>query len=162
MPGTRTTILVCDDEAAIRSIVATKLRHAGFDVIEGRHGLEGYCWCDHSALPEGSLPKSVQPMVPALVVTDLQMPMMSGLEMAAKLKAFAPTAHVPVMMLTARGYILDREQLAQTNIKAFMAKPFGASQLLEQVQGLLALHDQMQTGLHMPNIHAGERRSEAA
>ena len=48
------TILVCDDEAAIRSIVAAKLRSAGYTVCEGRNGLEGYGWVNHSALPTGA------------------------------------------------------------------------------------------------------------
>ena len=132
------TILVCDDEAAIRSIVATKLRAAGYTVCEGRNGLEGYCWVDHSALPVGSLPKSRMPIVPDLVVTDLQMPMMSGLEMAIKLREFAATAHVPIIMLTARGYIAAAEDLAKANIRHLMPKPFGAAQLLERVQNFLA------------------------
>jgi two-component system chemotaxis response regulator CheY len=149
MPGTRPTILVCDDETAIRSIVATKLRGAGFDVVEGRNGLEGYCWCDHAALPEGTPAKSPVPIVPALVVTDLQMPILSGIEMATKLKAYGPTSQVPVLMLTARGYIVEREQLLQTNIKAFVPKPFGANQLLEQVRALLAASSE-QAGLRMP------------
>lgn len=132
------TILVCDDEAAIRSIVAAKLRSAGYTVCEGRNGLEGYGWVDHSALPTGALPKSPVPIVPDLIVTDLQMPMMSGLEMAIKMREFTPTAHVPVIMLTARGYIAANDELAKTNIKQLMPKPFGAAQLLERVQALLA------------------------
>lgn len=78
------------------------------------------------------------PIVPDLIVTDLQMPMMSGLEMAIKMREFAPTAHVPVIMLTARGYIAANDELAKTNIKQLMPKPFGAAQLLERVQALLA------------------------
>jgi two-component system chemotaxis response regulator CheY len=159
MPGIRSTILVCDDETAIRSIVATKLRGAGFDVIEGRNGLEGYCWCDHSALPEGTPPKSPVPIVPALIVTDLQMPLLSGIDMAMKLKAHGPTSRVPVLMLTARGYIVEREQLLQTNIKALVPKPFGANQLLEQVRALLASSSE-QPGLRMPESEGP--RAEAA
>ena len=159
MSTARPTILVCDDETAIRSIVATKLRGAGLDVIEARNGLEGYCWCDHSALPEGTPAKSPVPLVPALIVTDLQMPLLSGIEMAMKLKAFGPTSQVPVLMLTARGYIVEREQLHQTNIKAFVPKPFGANQLLEQVRAMLAASSE-QPGLRMPENEG--TRAEAA
>lgn len=135
------TILVCDDEAAIRSIVASKLRSAGYTVCEGRNGLEGFGWVNHAALPVGAMPKSPIAIVPDLVVTDLQMPMMSGLEMAINLRAFAPTANVPVIMLTARGYIASPEDIARTNIKQLMQKPFGAAQLLETVQTMLAQSD---------------------
>jgi DNA-binding response OmpR family regulator len=131
------TILVCDDEASIRQVVATKLRGAGFEVFEARNGLEGYCFCDHAAVPAGSTPKHSVPLVPALVVTDLQMPLLSGLEMAQRLKQHQPTALVPVLMLTARGYILQPEELSKTNIRTLMPKPFGGRQLLDAVAALL-------------------------
>lgn len=143
----KVTILVCDDETAIRSIVATKLRSVGFEVIEARNGLEGYCCCDHSAALPGTLPRTQVPLVPSLVVTDLQMPLMSGIELAMSLKKFAPTSNVPVLMLTARGYIAEQDQIAQSNIRVFMSKPFGTNQLLENVRNLLA---NPQTQLQMP------------
>ncbi len=136
--GAPNTILVCDDETAIRQLVATKLRGAGFEVVEARNGLEGYCCCDHSAAPPGTTPKTKEPLVPTLVVTDLQMPAMSGIEMAARLRGFAPTRDVPILMLTARGYVLNPDEVAKTNIKVLMAKPFGGRQLLEQITTLLA------------------------
>lgn len=130
--------MICDDEASIRQLVAMKLRSAGFEVVDARNGLEGYCCCDATALPPGTTPRTPAPIVPALVVTDLQMPLMSGLEMAQKLKAFGPTSDVPVLMLTARGYILDQEQVTRTNIRSIMAKPFAGQQLLDKVRALLA------------------------
>ena len=135
--NTAPTILVCDDEAAIRQLVATKLRSAGYVVVEARNGLEGYCCCDHSAAPPGTPLRTDQPLVPSLVITDLQMPAMSGIEMAARLRSFAPTSAVPILMLTARGYVLGAEEVAKTNVKSLMAKPFGGRQLLEQVNTLL-------------------------
>lgn len=137
MSEPRPTILVCDDDPAIRSIVATKLRGAGMEVFEARNGLEGLCYVDHGALPPGQAPRHAVPIVPRVVVTDLQMPQMSGLELAQKLRDCVPTRDVPVLMLTARGYILDRTQMDKTNIRQLMAKPFGASQLLEQVRVLM-------------------------
>ncbi|HYF14219.1 MAG TPA: response regulator [Phycisphaerales bacterium] len=131
------TILVCDDETAIRSIVADKLRRAGYTVVEARSGFEGLCACDHAALKPGMKPPTPTPVVPSLIVTDLQMPVMSGLEMALALKAFGPTSSTPVIMLTARGYIADQNQVAQTNIRQMMAKPFSASELLDRVRAML-------------------------
>jgi CheY-like chemotaxis protein len=131
------TILVCDDEAAIRQVVASKLRTEGYEVLEARHGLEGYALCDHNALPPGASPRTARPIVPALVVTDLQMPYMTGLELATRLRAHGPTSHVPVLMLTARGYILSDTDMASTNIRSLMCKPFGGRELIEQVRRLL-------------------------
>lgn len=131
------TVLVCDDETAIRTLVAHRLRKEGFEVIDVRNGLEAYCCCDPSALPHGVTPRVTAPIVPAVVVTDLQMPVMHGMELAAKLKAFAPTSNVPVLMLTARGYILDQASLASTNIRAVMSKPFAGQHLVDKVRLLL-------------------------
>lgn len=132
------TILVCDDEAAIRHVVAMKLRGAGYVVHEARNGVEGFGYADFSSLPEGAKPRVLTPLVPSLIVTDLQMPLVSGLEMAQQFRAFGPTANVPVIMLTARGYIVDETERARTNIRAMMAKPFSSADLLEKVRLMLA------------------------
>jgi two-component system, OmpR family, response regulator RpaA len=131
------TILVCDDEAAIRQVVAMKLRGAGYEVHEARNGIEGFGYADFSSLPEGAKPRVLVPLVPDLIVTDLQMPLVSGLEMAQRFRGFAATAHVPVIMLTARGYIVDENDRGKTNIRAMMAKPFSSADLLEKVKGML-------------------------
>ncbi len=117
------TILVCDDEAHIRHIVAAKLRETGFTVVEARDGVQG-----------AELAKA---HAPALIITDLQMPGGSGLDMAMALKLRPETASTPLLMLTARGYILDSAQLATTNIVEVIAKPFGVRQLLERVKHVL-------------------------
>ncbi|CAG0992718.1 Alkaline phosphatase synthesis transcriptional regulatory protein SphR [Phycisphaerales bacterium] len=118
-------ILVCDDEAHIRHIVAHKLVSAGFVVREGRNGQEGL-----DAIADG--------FCPDLVITDFQMPVLSGLEMCQRLRRLPQTATTPVLMLTARGYILPDLELSQTNIRNVINKPFGVRQLLERVQEALA------------------------
>jgi len=118
------TILVCDDEAHIRHIVAAKLRETGFTVVEARDGVQGA--------------ELAKVHVPALIITDLQMPGGSGIDMAVALKLRPETASTPVLMLTARGYILDNAQLAKTNIVEVIAKPFGVRQLLERVKHVLS------------------------
>lgn len=122
-----TLILVCDDEAPMRQIVAAKLRELGFEVMEGRDGREGFDLASKRA--------------PRLVVTDYQMPRMSGLEMAQGLKAANATSATPVIMLTARGYVLTPEQIATTGIVHLMPKPFGVRQLMARVQQVLGLAD---------------------
>jgi DNA-binding response OmpR family regulator len=57
--------------------------------------------------------------------------------MAQRFRSFVPTANVPVIMLTARGYIVDEKQRAATNIRAMMAKPFSSAELLDKVRTLL-------------------------
>lgn len=126
------TILVVDDENHIRAIVAAKIRSAGHTVIEARDGEEAL--------------ELARQTPPDLFVTDLQMPFMSGLEMALHLKADPRFANTPLLMLTARGHILEQAVLNQTNIVETMAKPFGARELLRRVEAILS----------------GERRSKEA
>jgi DNA-binding response OmpR family regulator len=121
-------ILVCDDEAHIRHIIAHKLRGVGFNVVEARNGEEAMALLD---------PAAKEPVRPNLVITDFQMPMVTGLELCKALRVRRDTAKTPVLMLTARGYTLTDEDLAQTNIRQVISKPFGVRQLLERVVTLL-------------------------
>ncbi|MCE7973351.1 MAG: response regulator [Leptolyngbya sp. PLA1] len=120
------SILVCDDEAPIRHVIAHRLRTGGFTVREARTGLEG--------LKAITGPEAFRPQ---LIITDYQMPEMSGIEMAALLRKFDATASTPVLMLTARGYTLTPDELATTNIRHIISKPFGVRLLLDRVQELL-------------------------
>jgi DNA-binding response OmpR family regulator len=121
-------ILVCDDEAHIREIITRKLVMAGFNVAEARNGQEALALLDPGPQPG---------FRPDLVITDLQMPMITGLELCQVLRRRSDTAHVPALMLTARGYILSPDDLVQTNIRQVISKPFGVRQLLDRVVAIL-------------------------
>jgi two-component system phosphate regulon response regulator PhoB len=144
-------ILVCDDEAHIRHIIAHKLRAVGFNVAEARDGAEAKALLD---------PGAKEPLRPNLIITDYQMPQVTGLELCMFLKARPDTAKTPVLMLTARGYSLSKEDLAQTNIQQVISKPFGVKLLLERVaQVLLATCPDMvppaARNLSKPDSNAG-------
>lgn len=116
-------ILLADDEPHITHVVERKLRSAGFEVEVARDG-------------EEALRLAVD-LGPKLVVTDLQMPHMSGIELAEALSADERTAKTPVILLTARGYFLSQQEIERTNIKRVVGKPFTARGLLETVVELL-------------------------
>lgn len=117
------TILLADDEAHITCVVAAKLRGVGFAVVTARDGEEALDLALRSP--------------PDLVITDLQMPRLSGLELACRLRENPSTASVPVIMLTARGYIAETHELARTNIRRMMSKPFSAREVVRHVTELL-------------------------
>lgn len=117
-------ILLADDEPHITLVLARKLRSAGYDVVTAEDGEEAF--------------ECAKETPPTLVVTDLQMPFMTGLDLARSLKAEASTSHIPVIMLTARGYVLDPGELVSTNIRFIMSKPFSAIEVVEKVAQLLA------------------------
>ena len=116
-------VLVVDDEIHIIHVVAIKLRNNGYDVITAENGLEGY----ETACREK----------PDLVVTDYQMPVMSGLEMVEKLRANKDTAEIPVIMLTARSFAIENEQKQQLQIAEFLSKPFSPKELLTSIEDIL-------------------------
>jgi two-component system, OmpR family, alkaline phosphatase synthesis response regulator PhoP len=137
-PPLKPTVLLADDEAHITCVVAQKLRSAGFTVVTARDGEEAF-----------ELACRVEP---ALVITDLQMPRMSGLDLALRLRETASTADTPVMMLTARGYIVDLSEASRTNIRHIMGKPFSAREVVRKVIELLG----------DPALIHGSQRAEAA
>ncbi len=116
-------ILLVDDEPHITRVVASRLEKAGFTTIEQHDGATGY--------------DAAVEHLPAMIFVDLQMPYMNGIEMATKLRANDQTANIPIVMLTARGYMVDQPQLGATNIQRLLAKPFSARELVECARDLL-------------------------
>ncbi len=117
------TLVIADDEAPIRMVVGERLRSAGFTVYEAQDGEEAL--------------ELVRKHMPTAIVTDLQMPYMNGLELCTAMRADGRTAHIPALLLTARGHVLTDEMMARTNIKRVMSKPFGVRELLAFVQETL-------------------------
>lgn len=114
------TILVVDDEAHILAVVKMKLENAGFAVLTSEDG-------------EDAL-EQAKAIVPDLIITDYQMPFMSGLELCEALKVHDTTAEIPVLMLTARGFSLSASDLEKTNIIEVLSKPFSPRDILERVE----------------------------
>ena len=112
-------ILVVDDETHILHVVSLKLAKAGFDVITAEDGEEGL---------EAALGRR-----PDLIITDYQMPFMSGLELCMQLKQHESTRTTPALMLTARGFALASDVLEQTNILSVISKPFSPREVLARV-----------------------------
>lgn len=123
MTTTNAKILVIDDEAHITHVVSLKLRNAGYEVVTAGDGEEGF---------EAAVANE-----PDLIITDLQMPYLTGLELSRKLKATKTTANTPVLMLTARGFGLTPDDMAGTNIVAMLSKPFSPREVLEHVEKTL-------------------------
>jgi len=117
-------VLVVDDEAHIQHVVSLKLRHDGMDVITA---------CDGDEALDLALEHR-----PDLIVTDFQMPGLTGLELSTAVREHAELAHVPVLLLTARGFGLTDEQLAEHHIAEVMTKPFSPRDMLQRVHALLS------------------------
>ncbi|MHC5061726.1 MAG: response regulator [Planctomycetota bacterium] len=116
-------VLVVDDEIHIVQVVAIKLRNNGFDVITCENGAQ--------ALELATNEK------PDVIVTDFQMPVMTGLELVQNLRKQPETAEIPVVMLTARGFAIEDQQKEELKISACLSKPFSPRELLQSVEEVL-------------------------
>lgn len=117
-------ILVADDEAHILHVLSMKLRNAGFEVLTAADGEE--------ALELATIER------PDLVITDYQMPVMSGLEFCRELRANDQTRDIPAIMLTAREFDIEPKEMVEAGIAAVLAKPFSPREILAKVNELLA------------------------
>ena len=116
-------IVVADDEAHIRHIVSMKLSNAGFEVLIAADGEEALDLC-----------RAEQP---DMLITDYQMPYMSGLELCMELRTDDQTRAIPALMLTARGFDIEPDEMAQAGISAVLAKPFSPREVLQKVKDLI-------------------------
>jgi len=116
-------VLVVDDEIHIVHVVAIKLRSNGFEVITASNGQE-------------ALEKACE-QLPDIVVTDLQMPVMDGLQLVAKLRESDKTKDIPVIMLTGRSFTIEKEQKEQLQISDCLGKPFSPKELLKKIEDIL-------------------------
>ena len=125
MPA-RKRILVVEDNAALARVVQFNLERAGHDVVVANNGQQAL------AVLAGELPFD-------MVVTDQQMPVMTGVELCQQMRRVARFAHLPVIMLTAKGLELELSQLRdELGIAAVLPKPFSPHGLVEAIEELLA------------------------
>jgi CheY-like chemotaxis protein len=110
-----TIILVVDDEHPIRLFVREVLEDEGYRVVEARHG--------------GHALELALQQRPALVLTDVMMPVMDGTVLCRELKAHPQTRAVPVVAMTAAGQTIA----AATGADAYLTKPFEVDVLLDLV-----------------------------
>jgi len=137
----RLKILIVDDESYILSILTRKFEQLGYVTVSATDGEEGYA----AACTD----------LPDLVITDLQMPGVSGLEMAARLRANPATRHLPLLMLTSRGHRLSTAELMQTNVQCVLSKPFSTRELVAKVSELTRAGARQTTAGDEPPRHSG-------
>ncbi|HEC02818.1 MAG TPA: response regulator [Phycisphaerales bacterium] len=117
------TVLVVDDEIHIVHVVAIKLRNNGYEVISADNGAE-------------ALELAIRDK-PDIIVTDYQMPVMTGLELVDNLRRHEETKDTPVIMLTARSFAISREQQDELQISGCLSKPFSPKELLGNIEDIL-------------------------
>ena len=137
----RPLVLIIDDNngmrAYLRSILKDKYNVS--EAADGKQGLEKACR-----------------EVPKLVICDVMMPVMDGLEFTRQLKQNMATSHIPVILLTARSLSEQREEGYGTGADSYLTKPFSGSVLLARADNLLRSRTMLRS------LFSGDKKEEAA
>jgi DNA-binding response OmpR family regulator len=120
---TKTKILVVDDEPDTVELITFNLRNAGYDVISASDGAEAL--------------RKARAQNPSLIILDLMLPEVDGLEVNKLLRGDSATAHIPVMMLTAKAGEVDRILGLELGAKDYVTKPFSPRELILRVRNIL-------------------------
>lgn len=123
------TVLVVDDDATVRDVVVQYLQQAGFDTLEAADGLEALEIAASHPLD--------------LVILDLMLPGIDGLEVFRRLRA--DFGRTPVVMLTARGDESDRILGLEAGADDYVSKPFSPRELVLRVRSVLRRADNVET-----------------
>jgi diguanylate cyclase (GGDEF)-like protein len=116
-------ILIADDEPDIRVVLRTRLEWEGFTVLEARDGDEAV--------------RVAQEETPDLIVLDVMMPELDGVEVCDRLRASFTTRHIPVIMLTAKAGSNDKLSGLQKGANDYITKPFDQDELVQRVRNVL-------------------------
>ncbi len=117
------TILIVDDSVSVRQVLGLTLRGAGYEVIEGRDGVDGLA--------------KLQGQKVHLIVSDVNMPNMDGISFVKGVKALPNYRFTPIIMLTTESADEKKREGQAAGAKAWVVKPFKPETLLNAVQKLI-------------------------
>ena len=119
----RNKILIVDDEKAIRMGLSKCVKASGFETMEACDGNEALLLATEH--------------LPGLIILDVMMHGMSGLEVCRKLKSDPDTQDIKIIMLSARGQIREREEGLEAGADKYITKPFDYRELINNIVMLL-------------------------
>ena len=120
---TSQTILIIEDERSLVDVLTYNLKNEGFEVLSAADGQEGL--------------RRVQSALPDLVILDLMLPVIEGLEVCRQLRGDPRTRDIPILMLTARSEEVDEIVGFHMGADDYVTKPFKMKPLIHRVKALL-------------------------
>ncbi len=123
-------ILTVDDSRTIRMIVKKAFKPYNCELFEAENGVEGLA--------------AASKVMPDLIVLDITMPVMTGIEMLGRLKEEVDLKNIPVIMLTAESGKDNVMQIVKMGVKDYIVKPFKGEQLIDRVTKILKLTKTME------------------
>lgn len=121
-PNEKPTILIVDDSMDVRSYL-NELLKSEYDIIEASNGEKGI--------------ESALELLPDLIISDVMMPEMDGIEFCKKIKLDWKTSHIPVILLTAKASSESRIEGLETGADDYVTKPFNSRELSVRIKNLL-------------------------
>src|SRR5579884_3339217 len=125
----RTRVLVIEDERALTEVLSYNLQREGYETVVAHDGQEGL--------------RKAQTLLPDLIILDLMLPVMSGLEVCRELKAGERTRDIPIIMLTAKSEETDQVVGFSLGADDYVTKPFSIKVLVQRIK---ALQRRVETG----------------
>ena len=116
-------ILVVDDEDSIRELIVFNLEQQGFKAVEAADGIEAM--------------NRIKEEKPDLIILDLMLPKMDGLEVCQKVRHSREYSSIPIIMLTARGEEVDKIVGLEMGADDYVTKPFSPRELMARVKAIL-------------------------
>jgi len=117
------TLLVVEDDPVILRLLEVNFELEGFEVLLAHDGAEGL--------------ELARAELPAMVITDIMMPKMSGIELVQALKADPVTAGIPIILLSAKAQTSDLKAGMDSGADDYVTKPFEPLDLVDRVNALL-------------------------
>jgi chemosensory pili system protein ChpA (sensor histidine kinase/response regulator) len=117
-------IMVVDDSLSVRKSLSLLLEEAGFDILLAKDGLEAI--------------EIMNQTRPNVMLVDMEMPRMNGLELTAHVRANQATQNLPIFMITSRTTEKHREQAKSAGVSAYLTKPYQDTELLDLIDKALA------------------------
>jgi two-component system phosphate regulon response regulator PhoB len=138
----RPRILIIEDERALTEVLSYNLQREGYETMVAHDGQEGL--------------RKAQMQVPDLILLDLMLPRLDGLEVCRQLRAAEQTRHVPILMLTAKAEETDQVVGFSMGADDYVTKPFSVKVLLQRIK---ALQRRAETGAEVGDAieHLGVR-----
>jgi len=127
--GQSGTLLVVEDNDDLRTFLTARLGHE-FDIVAESTGESGW--------------ERALELIPDLIVSDVMLPGMDGLQLTQRVKADLRTSHIPVLLLTAKGQMEQRIEGTRAGADAYITKPFNTAYLLEVIRTTLANREKWQ------------------
>jgi two-component system phosphate regulon response regulator PhoB len=118
----RTRVLVIEDERGLTEVLSYNLQREGYETVVAHDGQEGL--------------RKAQTLLPDLILLDLMLPVMSGLEVCRELKAGERTRDIPIVMLTAKAEETDQVVGFSLGADDYVTKPFSVKVLMQRIKAL--------------------------